>query len=272
MKRLWVVILCFISAASTGLCADKASKKQKEEPPAVMSYEEDKSAALKAIDRWGQEMALRDPNYEAKEQRILYVIPLIANSFPPNQWEHQVRFFYSALTEMDRKASESDPNAVLSKYYRDEEQRFPSNAFRLSDKERGAMLERRFDEIKTRLDGKEIDEVEQTARTLAVARILFPTDKRLEDYRRFRLSLALRLKSGVIDRDYYDTQVSISSKEFFAGMQQRSQPAPSQPASGFNMGSVLGALATGARNASQAIANQPRPVVCSTIGYTTTCQ
>lgn len=64
--------------------------------------QEDRRSAIKRVEEFESNMRASDPKHFVKLDMIKKAIPVVA-ALPPSQWEAQIRFLYSALTEIDEK-------------------------------------------------------------------------------------------------------------------------------------------------------------------------
>lgn len=244
---------------------------------APLSPEQERMKAIMAIDEFGNLMQTKDPDYFRKEKRILYVLPLLSSGYPPAQWEQYIRFLYLALSEIDKKSVSDEPDAILSKYYLEEEGLVPSNVFSKSINERSSLFDRRQDELGRLLDSSRIDLTEHTARTLAAAIAYFPNDKRLIGLRRYKLGLVMQLNRGEIGKEQFESMWGIKRREYnensaniqSQNIQQRLTAEAQQKSESAQLwGNLLGGAAKGLQNS---IGSQRAPITCTTIANITTC-
>lgn len=264
------VILCF------SIGAEAADKKTNS------THEAKRAIAIKQIDDFGQRMAMLDPNYSSKSTRITAAASIITKNYSPDQWLERVQFLYAVLSEIDAKAVSIDPEAILAKYYPDEAQRAPLNVMSYNSDVRNKWIDQRGRELQEQLDANTVDDLEHAARMLAVAKVYFPYDKRFVNHRQYKLDLAVRLTSGEIDRQRYDSLWAMKRQEFNgevarekSQIQQQQQMANDQAAAqqsaiDAQRRSVM--LSNAARSVQNATNSQRVPVTCTAVANIMTCR
>lgn len=225
-----------------------------------LSFDLQLAIAIQQVKEFENKMREADPKAAYKIQRLRYAMPDLAGTFPPEQWRKQVEFLYASITMIDEMSSQADPDAVLSKYYSDEEKLAPKSAFELPDKERQTSFDHRLGELIKLLDSG-MDTTEHAARQLASALIYYPNDQAFIAMLRYKFNLALQLKQGVIDREKFDMLWSIRRNSYFDNrnqqniQEQATRDSQELKENQLRWASIFGGMADGIRN------SQPAPSV-----------
>lgn len=274
---VWLCSAAFFCLSITCHGADRNNR-----PP--KTTEDTRAEALKQINEFGVRMAKLDPSYASKETRILAAVPIIAKNYSPDQWLERVQFLYAALSEIDAKNAESDPEALVSKYFEDEASRAPPNVLQVPAANREWGMKKRFEELEKLAESGSIDLTELAARMLASALVYFPSDTRFIALRQYRLDLVLKLKRGEIDRQRFDGEWAMKQHEFNDGQERKKvqqyqqqqmmaeqAEAQRRAESSQRLGSVLVGAARGLQEAAS-IQRARMPVTCIAIGNVMSCQ
>lgn len=280
MKNICATAILMLATAIISLSA-VAGEKTKPVPNRTtevkkLSSDEQIAIAVQQVQEFENKMREVDPKAASKLQRLRYAMPDLGSTFPPEQWRKQVEFLYFSITMIDEMSSQADPDAVLSKYYSEEEKLAPKNAFNLPDKERQTSFDHRLGELQKLLDSG-MDTTEHAARALAATLLYYPNDQAYTALRKYKLNLALQLKQGVIDQAKFDMLWSIRRNSYSDNRNQQNiqdQAARDQQELQENQmrwANMFGGMAEGIRN------SQPAPSVncrSSALGgvVSTTCR
>lgn len=264
MKAIALLAVLVLNLIQPAHPAEKVVSNKSGTSTQLPTYEQQKIEAIASIEKFARAMAETDKDYASKEARLLAVIPMIGRTIPPDQWEYHLRFLYGALTEIDRKEKNVDADGLLSKYFKDEERKAPSDVFGLPNDEKSLLVSGRLQMLQKMLDSTEIDQTEHAARALAVALIYFPNDQRFVSLRRYRLDLVVQFNRGEIDKDRLDTLWSIRRREFDQVTSERNRAiemqaaAQSQAQKSQTVSNILSGAVRGLSNASRDLQQRQR--------------
>lgn len=147
-------ILMSAAIISFSAVAGEKAKPDSNRTPQVkkLSFEQQRDVAIQQISEFEKKARETDPDALRKIKRLGYTLPLMAETFPPEQWRKQIEFLYLSIAMIDAIDKQDDPETVLSKYFSDEEKRAPNDISKVPNNERQTLFERRFDELEKKLD------------------------------------------------------------------------------------------------------------------------
>ena len=161
----------------------------------------------------------------AKEEKVRDVIPMVIKNAPADQWMDYFTFYYESLNALDKagkfmtpelkRALSPDPEALLGRYIDEERKLAAANLFKPQE-EKDLALIKRFDELAKARQAYHMRLDEMTGRMYTAAFVYAPSQEKLLDLLRERITLASRLRLGEISVKEYDKTWSEMTKRYLS--------------------------------------------------------
>lgn len=189
---------------------------------AALAASPEEDAALRAIDEFATQQARIDPHFKQAEIATIGQIDQIIKGRPVAEWAPGVRRAYLAASG---KLHEEERERVRTSEIR----AMPDGLAGASGQARNDALQQRLEALTSALEAGKMGWREQALHAMEAARLYFPDDAALIQWRRAKVPIATAYEMGQISRDELESRWGAATAEYQRAAAVRAQSLAPPP-------------------------------------------